>query len=895
MPTLIDLPGRQGRVVDAYAAAAIDFGRRAIAKLAADALARHLRTGDANSLIMSWRLFNAEEIHRLVQVYAAVVATAELLGRSDVRQQWAATLAAHGELPAPLTEAVSNRLNRMFAAWLAPIREDARDAVQPMPPEAALEYFRGLTPALGVDVQRFGDDLRRRVFTMAVATDTTILQRVQGVIADRMQTGVGFSTAAADIQDVLRAAGVDRGGAYAEAVFRTNTMDAYNQARTQEMRDPDVAAAFPVWEYVNPSDSRSRPEHAARNGKYYPSSVSFNEVRGVGAKDVIQCRCSFVAVSRQKWNRLKAAGARIADGYPDVPSMDELAAAAGATTSTQQRQPQLQPPPFEPQPAARAEIRALTGESEPATPQPIIVRRIQSAEQSPAVGAGATVEPWQLPLDEWHKRFGADRSFAESSAIHAAAVDAAMQAGKPVRWSAFYYHPELTRKYRVGVSGGYADPGPPAVTTPAPALTPIVQHRTADEVQVVEPTLAPPADTTTAAKIERQLGLDVGKSRKHRKSTAYHAGIPWEQYEAAWHAVDPAAKSLHDANKAVQEYTDKSRAAALEAEEKHRVEQQAAFAAAREAEQKARAEAAAKLDAERKQKIAAEIEADRDIEPDWQSYRNVMSKYIPDALQALDAMRNRDMGDIIAYKSSLEWIESRIGDAGTLAQDVWASVRRSGTATEKQMKAIAIGLAKAETKQKMWETSAPVISRPQAASTPLSEPPPEPAASSVPTATEPSPLAAIQSIADRFRELDYQEITDAVQAALSSVRAADAVAIAQRLGIADATGRKDAIAKIASRIRDRKESWDRVAQIGGAPLPRQVTPPGPAPFANVNTQRADSERVELAFVGDSVVVRPYFPPGSPPIRIAKNANFLGWTWAELRAMGEGYFVLREKR
>lgn len=661
MPTLIDLPGRQGRVVDAYTAAAIDFGRRAIAKLTADALARHLRTGDANSLIMSWRLFNAEEIHRLVQVYAAVVATAELLGRSDVRQQWAATLAAHGELPAPLTEAVSNRLNRMFVAWLAPIREDARDAVQPMPPEAALEYFRGLTPTLGVDVQRFGDDLRRRVFTMAVATDTTILQRVQGVIADRMQTGVGFSTAAADIQDVLRAAGVDRGGAYAEAVFRTNVMDSYNQARTQELRDPDVAAAFPVWEYVNPSDSRSRPEHAARNGKYYPSSATFNEVRGTEAKDTINCRCSFAAVSKYRWNKLKAAGARIADGYPDVPSMDELAAAAGATTSTQQRQQiQPQPPLFEPQSAARAEIRALTGESEPATPQPIIVRRIQPAERSPAVGAGATVEPWQLPLDEWHKRFGADRSFAESSAIHAAAVDAAMQAGKPVRWSAFYYHPELTRKYRVGVSGGYADPAPaPAPSSPAP-----------------EPI---------------------------------------------------------------------------------------------------------------------------------------------------------------------------------------------------------------------------IVARRQAASTPLSEPSPEPAASPVPTATEPSPLAAIQSIADRFRELDYQEITAAVQAALSSVRAADAVAIAQRLGIADATGRKDAIAKIASRIRDRKESWDRVAQIGGAPLPRQVTPPGPAPFANVNTQRADSERVELAFVGDSVVVRPYFPPGSQPIQIAKDAKFLGWTWAELRAMGEGYFVLREKR
>jgi hypothetical protein len=46
--------------------------------------------------------------------------------------------------------------------------------------------------------------------------------------------------------------------------------------------------------------------------------VSFVEVRGRGIEDAANCRCTSISVDRWDWAELKAGGARIAGGYPDV-------------------------------------------------------------------------------------------------------------------------------------------------------------------------------------------------------------------------------------------------------------------------------------------------------------------------------------------------------------------------------------------------------------------------------------------------------------------------------------------------------------------------------------------------------------------------------------------------
>jgi SPP1 gp7 family putative phage head morphogenesis protein len=191
--------------------------------------------------------------------------------------------------------------------------------VAPMPPGQAIQYFSGLIPTLGTDPQRFGADLQRHAFTLAVATDRQLLQSVQDAIRQRLQSGQSAGPQA--IQALLDQAGVTPDNPqYAEMVFRTNTMDAYNQGGTQALQDPDVSDTFPVWQYSNPHDRRSRPSHAERDGNYYPAAVPFVQVRGTDIADAANCRCTSIPIDKWTWAKRRAAGARIADGYADVPA-----------------------------------------------------------------------------------------------------------------------------------------------------------------------------------------------------------------------------------------------------------------------------------------------------------------------------------------------------------------------------------------------------------------------------------------------------------------------------------------------------------------------------------------------------------------------------------------------
>lgn len=205
---------------------------------------------------------------------------------------------------------------------LAVLRDAGAKTVGVMVPLDELPKWRELgAELLGGDPLRVTDDLRRHAFTMAAATDRQLLDQVQAKLAERLQTGQGLRLAAREIDQLIDDLGVSqKNPQYAEMVVRTNLMDAYNQGAQDELSHPDVIDTFPVWRYANPVDGRSRPHHAARDGNYYPSSVPFVAVRGPGIEDAANCRCVPIPVDKWEWARLRAAGARIADGYPDVPA-----------------------------------------------------------------------------------------------------------------------------------------------------------------------------------------------------------------------------------------------------------------------------------------------------------------------------------------------------------------------------------------------------------------------------------------------------------------------------------------------------------------------------------------------------------------------------------------------
>lgn len=278
----IAIAGPDGQAAIHLTKAAMDEGRAVLESITYDAIKRKLN-GELGPL------FNKEEIGQLSDALASAMGTAELLGRYRIRER-----------------ALKGDGTRRFAA-LDPV--DGPPRVKPLPPVEALKFFRELMPSLDDD-PTFDQRQRRISFTWAQRASQVILEQVKGAINTAIAHG---ESGTAVIQEIMDEAGVSsRNPQYADMVFRTNAIDAYNVGADDERQHEDVRDEFPAWQYLGINDGRQGADHAPHFGKYYPASATFNAVRG---DRPFNCRCSQRAIGKREWERLVAGGAKFEDGF----------------------------------------------------------------------------------------------------------------------------------------------------------------------------------------------------------------------------------------------------------------------------------------------------------------------------------------------------------------------------------------------------------------------------------------------------------------------------------------------------------------------------------------------------------------------------------------------------
>src|SRR5262245_22026594 len=263
----IALPGPEGARAEELLRAAREQGVETLGVVTRQALRRLLAGGS----VADGQLLTDAERQQLAAALAAVTASADLLGRTRIREHQRRALRGRKDY--------AEGAVRPFAAFQEP------PAI--LPPRSALEYFLRLEPLIGVDPGRFSAQMEKQAFQLAVATEETLLDRIQKAIAERLESGE-VNEGPQAVQELLDAAGVTvPNSGYSNAVFRTAAVDAYNTGAWNEYQD--VAEEFPVYEYTNPVDTRSRPHHAAKNGQYYSSKTPFAQVRGEGPENEINC------------------------------------------------------------------------------------------------------------------------------------------------------------------------------------------------------------------------------------------------------------------------------------------------------------------------------------------------------------------------------------------------------------------------------------------------------------------------------------------------------------------------------------------------------------------------------------------------------------------------------
>lgn len=195
-----------------------------------------------------------------------------------------------------------------------------------LPPAKAIEYFESKGYAIGFKWQDVWAEAHAKAFTVAGVMKVDILQDVRNALAEQLKNGGTLADFQSRLQPILEAKGwwgkgqiVDEAtGEIAgrrlnprrlDTIFRTNMQSAYMAGRYQEQLAN--AEERPWWEYVAVMDSRTRPKHAAMNGRIFryddPFWANFYPPNGW------RCRCrvrtrSGRDIERQKLQTSSSAG-----------------------------------------------------------------------------------------------------------------------------------------------------------------------------------------------------------------------------------------------------------------------------------------------------------------------------------------------------------------------------------------------------------------------------------------------------------------------------------------------------------------------------------------------------------------------------------------------------------
>jgi hypothetical protein len=277
------LAGPDGRAIAELLAGPKAFTMSAIveASMAATERARAARRVDP-------RFWSQADLGNVAASMAGLMGYSDLVGRARIRLY---QLAARG---ATRAFASPKNLIKLAPDWsiLTPLRGIGRAILEDL--KALANFFADIF--LGTDFIPSGwpEFYRDLGFRRAVDTEAIVREKVESKIA-----GVPPEKEPPAAEDILNEIGVGPANpSYPTVVVDINSHERFNVGGQDEQSKPEVAADLPGWQYHAVIRPTSRPHHAARDRKFYPVTVRFEDVRGHGPAEEANCLCSWTPLAR---------------------------------------------------------------------------------------------------------------------------------------------------------------------------------------------------------------------------------------------------------------------------------------------------------------------------------------------------------------------------------------------------------------------------------------------------------------------------------------------------------------------------------------------------------------------------------------------------------------------
>lgn len=136
-------------------------------------------------------------------------------------------------------------------------------------PEEAIKYLKSQGFEVSWDWKEQLKIIQKHAFTVAKVGSADVLQMIHEELVKSAEEGVMYSEFKDTLSEVFTRNGYlpssDAGAYRLDIIYRTNMQSAYMAGRYREMLDSEKD--FPYWEYIAVMDIRTRPAHAALNGK----------------------------------------------------------------------------------------------------------------------------------------------------------------------------------------------------------------------------------------------------------------------------------------------------------------------------------------------------------------------------------------------------------------------------------------------------------------------------------------------------------------------------------------------------------------------------------------------------------------------------------------------------
>jgi SPP1 gp7 family putative phage head morphogenesis protein len=174
-----------------------------------------------------------------------------------------------------------------------------------LPPEKAIEYFKSKGYTFSWDWYDTWQEAHAKAFTVAKVMRMDVLQDIRGMVQVAIDKGITFQQFKKELELKLQAKGwwgrkvigdetgakeVQLGSPHRlKTIYQTNLQTAYNAGRWKEqMENVDNR---PYLQYVAVMDKRTRPAHAALNGKVFRADDPFWNTHYPPLGFRCRCRC----------------------------------------------------------------------------------------------------------------------------------------------------------------------------------------------------------------------------------------------------------------------------------------------------------------------------------------------------------------------------------------------------------------------------------------------------------------------------------------------------------------------------------------------------------------------------------------------------------------------------